>query len=209
MNTPINNPKYYNVTQFSSYMTGWWKDVQAANLDNFPWSGPDDYKPAANARVGTDGNCLFVYMETEETDLRMEQKGFGYVHTDSCMEFFMSPDPLSAKYLNFEFNPAGGMYLAIRTSRHDPELLNMENYRQLFGIKTAISETGWNLEFNIPLSFLRKYLPSANFSPGSVIRGNFYKCGEETKRPHHGCWSPINLEKPDFHCPRFFGSLYL
>ncbi len=146
-------------------------------------------------------------METNETDIRAEAQGFGFVHTDSCMELFLMPDPETPQYLNWEFNPAGAMYLSIGTDRHKRETVARENYRELFQVKTAIHSAGWNLEFIIPLTFLRRFFPSLALEAGGVMRGNFYKCGDNTPRPHYGCWSPINLPQPDFHCPAFFGEL--
>ena len=44
----------------------------------------------------------------------------------------------------------------------------------------------------------------------SIIRlGNFYKCADETMNPHFVSWSPIDLPEPNFHCPEFFGEIYL
>lgn len=42
---------------------------------------------------------------------------------------------------------------------------------------------------------------------GQTIKANFYKCGDELQTPHFLSWNPINIEKPDFHRPDFFGSL--
>ena len=188
----------------------WWKDLPEAKVDRFPFANPGEgYRPATSARLGHDGSSLYVYMETDETDLRMETKGFGYVHTDSCMEFFVSPDPASQKYLNFEFNPAGAMFLAIGTGRYDREILSNDNYRDLFKVNTTVHQKGWSLEFAIPLSWLKQWFAALELKPGLVMKGNFYKCGDNTSRPHYGCWSPIDTGKPDFHCPRFFGDLIL
>jgi len=190
----------------------WWKDAELAKVDRFPWGtmGELDYRPATSARLGTDGASLFVYMETDETDLRAETKGFGSVHTDSCMEFFVSPDSSSQrKYLNFEFNPLGAMYLSIGTSRYDREVLPVGNFAEVFQVRAVTHEKGWNLEFHIPLSFLKGFFPGLELKPGLCMRGNFYKCGDKTARSHFGCWSPIDLPKPDFHCPDFFGVLEL
>jgi len=149
-------------------------------------------------------------METDETDIRTETKGFGYVHTDSCMEFFLAPEgtPLSG-YLNFEFNPLGSMFLSIGSHRNDRKTLQEEDYRDTFKVKTAVFNTGWSLEYRIPLLYLKRFFPALEFLPGHIMRGNFYKCGDNTARPHFGCWSPIGLLKPDFHCPEFFGILRL
>ena len=205
----MNSSKNYNVKKLNLPQKEWWKETEQAKLDCFPWSSKDknDFCPVTNAWLGTDGSSIFVYMETDETKLRIETKGFGFVHTDSCMEFFISPNPASPRYLNFEFNPAAAMYLSIGTSRYDREELPLDNYLDLFQVKTNILERGWNLQFHIPLSFLKRFFPLLELIPGCTIRGNFYKCGDKTERPHHGCWSPIDLPKPDFHCPAFFGTL--
>jgi hypothetical protein len=200
----------YHVKRLASFRADWMNNVPSAAVDCFPWGAlpADDYRPVTVARVAHNGASLFVFMETDETNLRAETKEFGHVHTDSCMEFFLAPDPGNPrKYLNWEFNPAGGMYLAIGTSRFDRSALHEKNYRELFQVKTNAYAKGWNLEFNIPLTFLRRFFPSLEFTPGNVMRGNFYKCGDNTARPHFGCWSPIDLPKPDFHCPDFFGAL--
>jgi len=207
----MKNTKTYNVKIIDQYQSGWWKNTVEANLDCFPWAAQstDDYRPVTTARVVTDDSALYVYMQTDETNLRMETKGFGHVHTDSCMEFFISPDPSSPKYLNYEFNPAGAMYLSLGTNRYDREILNIPEYREVFRVKTEIFDKGWNIEYCIPLSFLCCFFPSLLLESGHKMRGNFYKCGENTARPHYGCWSPIDLPKPDFHCSEFFGNLVI
>ena len=195
-----------------AYRELWQEDTEKAEVDLYPWGNlaAVDYRPKTSARAACDGSSLFVYMETDETDLRTEARGFGYVHTDSCMEFFFSPDPdKSAQYLNFEFNPAGAMYLSIGTSRYDRAEIREENYPELFMVRTNILDKGWNLEYRIPLFFMRKFFPSLDLEPGRTMRGNFYKCGDNTARPHFGCWSPIKLPKPDFHRPDFFGVIKL
>ena len=202
--------KTYKVTMVNSSQKEWWAKAEEAKVNCFTWAAlTSNYRPETIARLGTDGASLFVFMETDETDLRALANGFGFVHNDSCMEFFVSPDHTSTKYLNFEFNPLGAMYLSIGTSRYDRTPLPVKNYRELFKVRTAIHCRGWNLEFKIPLLFLLDYFPSLELKPGYVMRRNFYKCGDETPRPHYGSWSPINLEKPDFHCPDFFGAMIL
>ena len=199
----------YSVKNINPRDKNWRNYAEEARVDKFPWAETTNYRPATSAWLGYDSSSLFVYMETDETELRMETRGFGYVHTDSCMEFFFSPDLASQKYLNFEFNPAGAMFLSIGASRHDRELISQDNYIDLFAVKTAIHKKGWTLEFGVPVLFLRQYYPALELKSGLVMRGNFYKCGDNTSRPHYGCWSPIELDKPDFHCPRFFGDLIL
>jgi hypothetical protein len=148
-------------------------------------------------------------METGETDVRAEEQGFSnQVYTDSCMELFLMPDPAhSPRYLNWEFNPRGAMYLSLGTSRYDREDIQADNYRELFQVKTEVYSGLWRLEYYIPRDFLRSFFPSMEWETGHAMRGNFYKCGDKTVHPHFGCWSPIDLPRPDFHCPDFFGDL--
>jgi len=42
---------------------------------------------------------------------------------------------------------------------------------------------------------------------GKTMRANFYKCGDKLQTPHFLSWAPIDLPKPKFHCPEFFGEL--
>ena len=206
------NQKVYQINQINPTKQDWWKETNEAQLNCFPWDelSTNSYRPTTTARLGTNGEALFVYMETDENELKAETKGFGHTHTDSCMEFFLSPEPAkSMTYFNWEFNPARGMYLAVGLERQTRVAIPEENYKELFQVKTSVHANGWNLEYRIPLSFLRRYFPSLELKQGHVMRGNFYKCGDDTPHPHYGCWSPINLPKPDFHCPDFFGELVL
>jgi hypothetical protein len=202
------------------YHTTWIKTVPAdagvlpsVVVDIFPWADAagNNYRPVTAARMAADDTALYVYMETGETGVRAEERGFsGRVYTDSCMELFLMPDPgHSPRYLNWEFNPRGAMYLSLGISRHDREDIRPDNYRELFQVHTEVLNDGWRLEYYIPLDFLHRYFPAMKWGTGHTMRGNFYKCGDKTSRPHFGCWSPIDLPRPDFHCPDFFGDLIL
>ena len=39
------------------------------------------------------------------------------------------------------------------------------------------------------------------------MKANFYKCGDRLKQQHYLSWNPIDLPRPNFHCPEFFGEL--
>jgi hypothetical protein len=117
---------------------------------------------------------------------------------------FLIPDSASSsRYLNWEFNPKGAMFLSFGIRRHDRE----DNYTELFQIKTEADNKGWRMEYCIPWSFLRRHFPAMEQSPGYVMWGNFYKCRDKTSYPHCVCWSPIDLPLPNFHCPDLFGDL--
>lgn len=175
----------------------------------FPWDGC--YQPVTAAQAVALKDAFAVRMCTDETNPRTEIKDLnGPVHTDSCMEFFFMPDPKnSKKYINWEFNSAGVLFISIGTDRYDRNILEIKNYTDLFQVKTRVGKDGWEIGYRIPYEFLSSYFPCFQIREGRVMKGNFYKCADKAKQPHYGCWSPIDLPEPDFHCPDFFGELIL
>ena len=65
----------------------------------------------------------------------------------------------------------------------------------------------WTLEARIPFSLLQKIHRFPAPKTGSVWRGNFYKCGDETSRPHWLTWAKVDYPTPAFHVPKSFGRL--
>ena len=61
----------------------------------------------------------------------------------------------------------------------------------------------WELLVAIPFDLVGldgEHLPEA-------VAANFYKCADGSSLPHYLSWSPIPVEKPDFHRPEYFGEL--
>lgn len=68
-----------------------------------------------------------------------------------------------------------------------------------------VGEVTWEVALVIPYTaFFKHQLTSLD---GRTIKANFYKCGDELQTPHFLSWNPIEIEKPDFHRPDFFGTL--
>lgn len=134
------------------------------------------------------------------------------VHTDSCVEFFMCKDGES-NYMNFEFNCIGTCDAARRVSREIKESISTEEYASIrryssvepqpFEEKKGIYS--WELIVSIPFAVM-------GIDPENLpekIMANFYKCADDTEFPHFVSWNPIGTPQPDFHCPEFFGEVYL
>ena len=68
--------------------------------------------------------------------------------------------------------------------------------------------TDWTVEYRLPVDLLRRYNNEIR-RPGSGVtwRANFYKWGDKTSHPHWLTWSFVDHPTPDFHLPRFFGTL--
>ena len=76
------------------------------------------------------------------------------------------------------------------------------------GNKTFEEKSGnfyWEMVILIPSTI---FINNVNFSFSKLIaNANFYKCGDETQKPHYLSWSPVKTSKPDFHSPEYFGKL--
>lgn len=183
-------------------------------LDCLNWPSGWPYKPNVEFRIGHDGAGINLEWTVDEQTVRaLQETPGGYVYEDSCVEFFLQPDPADPHYYNFEWNAAGVLYVSWRTGRHDPETAPASVYElvrseascgnALFAERPANGP--WTLKLYIPVEALWKSgLKTLN---GLNARGNFYKCGDGLTVPHYVTWAPIATEKPDYHRPEFFADL--
>jgi len=65
-------------------------------------------------------------------------------------------------------------------------------------------ETQYCVEYHVPWALFAKYHGVAAPEAGARWRGNFYKCGDDTGRPHWGTWAPVGTNRPNFHRPSDF-----
>ena len=136
----------------------------------------------------------------------------GRVWTDSCVEFFLSPDGNDV-YYNLEMNCIGTALLGYRkkggpTEHASDELMNSIRRISTLGNTTfqeRKEQTQWQVTVAIPWNVYFKH----DLKPihGKKMRGNFYKCGDELSVPHFVSWTKIKTDKPAFHMPEFFGGL--
>ena len=189
-----------------------WKDISFISIEDYLWS-KNNYQPRVQVKsCYTNKNILIYFKAFEEEITARYTKINDPVHKDSCVEFFVNLFPQkSDKYFNFEFNAIGTNHtgfgaLGKRTKLppEDIQLIDINSTER----KPIIGKYGsdnWDLICKIPISLLEKYyeLP---FNYGDA-KGNFYKCGDESKFEHFGVWNNINSNKPNFHVPTFFGDL--
>ena len=175
--------------------------------DDFPKSLP------VTVRVAHDGETLYLYYTITGEALRAANtEDFGSVWEDSCVEFFMQRDGEST-YRNFECNVLGALLSALHESREKGVQLTQ-------GVQSVIRHStichryedgrqvsDWNLYLEIPKKAMG--FGGDESLSGQKIGANFYKCGDKTPEPHFLSWNPIDLPRPDFHVPRFFGLLEL
>ncbi|MBB6732421.1 carbohydrate-binding family 9-like protein [Cohnella zeiphila] len=176
-----------------------------------------DYRPKVTFALSyTEEELRLVFRVYEEAPLIRYTRPNDPVYRDSCVEFFLQPAPAEdARYLNFEMNAAGTLLVGLGKGRQDRLYLGPSD-RPVVPVETAAGlrdpDTGelyWTARLRIPLGWLSSLFPSFVPRTGAAMRGNFYKCGDETQVPHYGCWSQVRSDVPDFHRSEDFGTLVL
>jgi hypothetical protein len=195
----------YNVRQVTGIPD--WDNIETAPIDSALWlTPPSGLMAAAQLCYGEDR--LKVRLQAREQDPLSRFGGLlDMVCLDSCLEFFFSPWEDDNRYFNFEFNPAGAMYLGFGRGRYSSVRQVLPDYREQFAVQSFNFDSGWGIDFSIPLGFIQLYAPLFKFIPGLTLRANFYKCGDETKSPHYLAWNPIDCDHPEFHRSQDFGRI--
>ncbi len=184
------------------------QSIDIVNWNLFP------YRPEVQFRIAYTDSAILLHYKVKEASVRaLAAEDNGAVWKDACVEFFSIPAG-DGIYYNIECNCAGFILIGAgnnRTGReHAPkEITNLVQRWSSLGhepFAERIGECSWELALVIPYTtFFKHHLTSLD---GKTVRANFYKCGDELNTPHYLSWNPIDLDKPNFHCPEFFGSLY-
>ena len=184
-----------------------WNTIACVNWLEYP------YQPEVKFRVAHIGDAILLHYQVTEASVRaVALADDGRVWEDACVEFFLSPEG-NDFYYNFECNCAGKLLLhggeagSERPGASEDVLKSVKRWASLGTepFEEKVGECTWEVALVIPTSAIfRHSIDSLN---GKVMRANFYKCGDLLQTPHFLSWSPIDLPKPKFHCPEFFGEL--
>ena len=175
-----------------------WGLAQVQRIEEYPWKGEaNPYSPEkVEFRVLHDGHNLYVRFDTWEEEVRATYTvPNDPVCRDSCVEFFFQPDNADGRYLSFEINPLGTLLIGL--GHGIPDIVYLPDDRTQFKIETYKEDHHWQVCYEIPESFMKQFF------------GNFMKCADDSAKPHHGCWSKIDMPHPAFHVPQFFGTIVL
>ncbi|MBQ9185901.1 MAG: hypothetical protein IJ151_08550 [Bacteroidales bacterium] len=176
------------------------------------WSESFPYRPDCNLTAAHDGKSLALLFHVRGLDLRgMETEDNGRMWEDSCVEFFVQ-DPAGDKYYNFELTCTGRLLAAMGPDRHDRARRDSSVLGRIRRYTSVEQESPFQIDGGIHSWTAGMLIPLDVFgADGGVktLRGNFYKCGDKTAHMHFVSWSPIELPKPDFHRPDFFGNIVL
>ncbi len=180
-----------------------WEEAAVANLD-IQCEERYTYMPKTSAKMLYSDYGLHVQMVTEEKPLlaRFREQN-NMVCKDSCMELFIRPNENDMRYLNFEFNPFGTMYFAIRTGR--PDKVFPDKDKSFFEVQSYVDDKKWTLQFVIPFAFIDEVYGGHT----DKMYGNFFKCGDETEVMHYCSYYPVAPGDADFHRSEYFGEFAL
>lgn len=181
-----------------------WNKIPAVQIDYLLETDP--LPISAQAQVCYDDENLYVRLSAVETNIRAELFGLlDQICEDSCLEFFFCPIASDSRYFNIECNPNGCLFLGFGNNVQNLMRLIPENPP----IQPVVKRTtdGWETVYTVPYTFIRQFFPDFSPAPGAQMRGNFYKCGDETVQPHYLCWNPVPMQNCAFHNPARFGIL--
>ena len=207
----------YAVKLDGKWDEGVWENVASLEVKHFMGAEPE-HKPKMQAKVLYDDESVHVMFRVEDKYVRAVAENYhDAVCLDSCAEFFFTPgDDLSLGYFNFEINCGGTMLASHQLGRGEEvkplgraDCERIAIYHSMPKIvEPEIQEpTTWIIQYRLPFDVLEKYCAVKQPGPGVAWKANFYKCADETSKPHWLTWSVIDKRKPDFHVPEFFGTL--
>lgn len=197
-----------------------WSVVPAAPLDIFHWEAElgtaNPYRPksfAALCAVKSKGIFarLWSFEPQEKISIRTQERD-GRIWCDSCLELFLQPLCGRAEYWNIEVNP-NGVYL----SQFGPARENRVFFREITEAEPSITpfslskqgEIAWGAEFFVSEALISQLFGINYILSPCTMRGNFYKCGDETPQPHYAAYFPVGTVQLGFHNPARFGKIIL
>lgn len=212
MNVPCLNTISIKAQEISNFFDA--NNLQYQKIDVANWVQQFPYKPLVTFRIAHNKTSILLEYIVKEDSVRAKyEQPNEAVWTDSCVEFFFSPDN-SQSYYNLEMNCIGTPLLSFRPQpKVKPnvianDILSKLDIYSTLGNKPFEEQHGfftWTLTAVIPTNVFVAH-PKLQLSD-SQTSGNFYKCGDELTKPHFLSWTKIEHPTPNFHLPRFFGQL--
>lgn len=185
------------------------------SIDCLNWPVEFPYRPLTVVTAAHSGTAVYLDFLVRCNYLRAENyTDNAPVSEDSCVEFFVAPDPSSpGDYFSIGINCIG----AVRATFHSAcgasrlctaeELAGIRRYASV-GTRPFREVEGsfiWSVTVAIPLSLLGLEYKGEPLA----MKGNFNKCAALTSQPHYLSWAPIASEHPDFHRPEAFAPIVL
>ena len=196
-----------------------WDMCETMRIDQ-PAPGDDPYHPETELRLQYDDEGIYGVFRVRDDAIKCVFTEFqSGVCQDSCVEIFL--EPMSGiGYSNFEMNVSG---VLLTMHIEDPlrvpggfkkfRYLTKEEAKDIKIFHTLpdhIPEeintmTEYRVGFFLPFSLFKALYGAPIPTPGTRWRGNAFKCGDKTSKPHYLSWNKIG--KLNFHTPEYFGDI--
>lgn len=195
--------KNYTITRVSGAPD--WSRIPAVSMETKYLQTPDNV--AAFSQICYDDEGILVHLWIDVPEIRAVETGpYGMPCEDSCLEFFFQPVAGDSRYINLEYNFNGCYYLGLGTGLDDLlRLLPDSDADTLFSPDIHRTETGWEIFYKIPYSFIRRLFPDFAVAAGKTIRANCYACSDLTVPHYYLSWSPVTTDPFTFHRSNCFG----
>jgi hypothetical protein len=191
-----------------------WADVPAGVIDNHPWL-TGHVKRRTQFRAVWCDDALYLRYDCEDRYISAEAtQTNGWVWMDSCVEFFVAPNPSKPlNYYNFEMNCVGTYLMGTHCDWGEGYLDRSVDLG--LGVATTVpgptkaesaGDDGWRLVARIPWEHFEPDAAHLPPKPGDLWRANFYRIGGRSEKLC-ATWSPIEHPRPQFHLPQFFGEI--
>ncbi len=183
-----------------------WESVPEGKLEFSNWDSKAHYNTFFRLCF-VRGKGIYLRMRTDETELRREGvKRDDNIWEDSCMELFLCPFSHRQEYLNFEMNPNGAYLCQYGEGRQGRVFLSTLTDIGA-DVSAHISADGWSLELFVPESLVSEAFGEHFSAAAGTLRGNFYKCGDLTAKPHYDSFNKMTTLPPGFHNPECFAQI--
>ena len=197
------------------------ENIEFHAIDKVGWPDSFPYCPDVKFRIMHSAGEIYLQYVVCQSEVRATfDFDFGSKpYTDDCVEFFIVPSDTDPTYYNMEMNCVGHGtfdYGPSRDERHhcDDSVISQIRRRSTLGEKALgksfridTHKDTWRLTAAIPKSLYAQVDATLKPFSGRTLRANFYKCGDDSSRPHYLSWNPVGTPKPNFHCPEWFGEL--
>lgn len=178
-------------------------------MKSYHWESEPPYRPKTYFKIGVVGDDLAAVLKCYESNPKADfTERNAPVYRDSCLEFFVLPIAERKEYINIEVNSKGIFLCEFGDGRENRVQVSsltetFPRVRAFFG--KDLQGDFWAVDIRLTKKFLSElYNIQEEKFDFSVVKANFYKCGDDCEVPHYIAFAPVTTLPPGFHNPECF-----
>ncbi len=176
-------------------------------MTSYHWESDPPYRPLTYFKMGVvEDNLVAILKCYEENPRAVYVNRDDPVYTDSCLEFFVAPVEDCDEYINVEMNSRGAFLAEFGKGKYDRVFVRtITDKSPLVEAFKGEDANGifWGVKATLTKEFLCDIYKKADFDY-TLVKANFYKCGDECEIPHYIAFSPVTTLPPGYHNPECF-----